>query len=93
MNRFEWQPGAGIDSRALARLRANLPRPAQPMGEAWFMGKERRLFHELQGDLDALCVSQLQAPLGEIASGTSSFGPRDEWREWYHHLLGRLLPR
>lgn len=57
------------------------------------MGKERRLFHELEGDLAALTAWDVQKPLEEIASGTSSFGPYDEWHDWYHYLFGQLLPR
>jgi hypothetical protein len=63
------------------------------MGEAWFMGEERRLFGELQGDLASLTARELQKPLEEIASGTSSFGPMREWHDWYHYLLGEALPR
>ncbi|MBI3528799.1 MAG: hypothetical protein HY067_12625 [Betaproteobacteria bacterium] len=63
------------------------------MGEAWFMGEERRLFCELQGDLASLAARELQAPLQEIASGTSSFGPMQEWHDWYHYMLGQLLSR
>jgi hypothetical protein len=28
----------------------------------------------------------------EIASGTASFGPTDEWTDWYHYLLAWLIP-
>jgi hypothetical protein len=57
------------------------------------MGDERRMFHELMGDVGSLTAWELQEPLQEIASGTSSFGPHAEWHDWYHYLLGRLLPR
>lgn len=90
---FIWRPGDGIDGAALARLRSHFPRPTRPMGEAWFMGEERRMFPELQGDLDNLSAWDLQIPLAEIATGTSSFGPMQEWRDWYHYLLGQLVPR
>jgi hypothetical protein len=90
---FVWTPGAGSDAAALGRLRAAFPRPAAPMGEAWFMGSERLMFHNLMGDVSALPVADLFAPLMEITSGTSSFGPYDEWKEWCHYLLPRLIPR
>lgn len=93
MERFTWQPGVGIDIAALARLRAHFKRPAQPMGEAWFMSEHRHMFHELMGDTSPLTVRQLQQPLQEIASGTSSFGPLDEWHQWYHYLLAQLVVR
>lgn len=93
MEQFLWQPGDGPDAAALSRLRSAFLRPAQPMGEAWFMSEERRMFTELNGDLAQLNVCQLQEPLNEIASGTSSFGPFKEWHEWFHYLLGHLIPR
>ncbi len=63
------------------------------MGEAWFMGETRRMFPELMGVLDELSAQQLVSPLEEIATGALSFGPEDEWREWFHYLLPRLIPR
>jgi hypothetical protein len=92
MKPFIWTPGDGVDPMALGRLRAHFPRPAAPMGEAWFMG-ERRMFHELMGNLDAITTRDLQEALDEIAAGTSSFGPMKEWNDWYHYLLGALLSR
>jgi hypothetical protein len=93
MEQFLWIPGHGVDPLALKRLRAHFPRPDEPMGEAWFIGDERRMFHELMGNLDQVMPRDLQEPLSEIASGTSSFGPMQEWNAWYHYLLGALLPR
>jgi hypothetical protein len=63
------------------------------MGEAWFMSEKRKMFPELEQDLEALTAWELQVPLQEIASGTSAFGPLEEWRDWYHYLLAQLLPR
>jgi len=63
------------------------------MGEAWFMGSERRMFRELLGNVEKLTPEELQKPLEEIASGTSAFGPSEEWTSWYHFLLGALLTR
>lgn len=57
------------------------------------MAEERRMFPELFGDLSKLPVSFLQEPLVEIASGTTCFGPMEEWTDWYHYLLPRLIPR
>jgi hypothetical protein len=93
MKQFLWVPGQGIDPSALARLRSHFPQPSDPMGEAWFMGDERRMFTELLGDLDRLPVEAFQEPLAELASGTGSFGPQPEWQAWYPYLLGALLPR
>lgn len=93
MEQFLWTPGDGADPLALARLRAHFPRPTEPMGEAWFMGEERRIFRALLGNLDEIKTRDLQEPFAEIATGTSSFGPMKEWNTWYHYLLGALLPR
>ncbi|RXR03539.1 hypothetical protein [Pseudoxanthomonas composti] len=90
---FVWTPGVGIDQVALARLRLHFRKPQQPMGEAWFMSEQRKMFPELQGELGNMSIWDLQIALGEIASGTSSFGPFEEWREWYHYLLAQLVPR
>jgi hypothetical protein len=86
-------PGTGYDVRALGRLKAHFKRPRAAMGEAWFMGDERKEFPELRGDLAVLSCRELQDSLQEIASGTSSFGPMDEWTEWYHYLMPNLVPR
>lgn len=62
------------------------------MGEAWFIG-ERQTYPELQGDLASLSAWDIERALEQIPTGTSSFGPREEWRDWYHYLLGQLVPR
>ena len=90
---FQWTPGDGYDEEALTRLQRAFPRPKEPMGEAWFMGKTRSMYTGLMGDLDALSVDELVEPLSEIATGTRSFGPFTEWTEWFHYLLGHLVPR
>jgi hypothetical protein len=90
---FVWVPGVGCDATALARLRTAFPRPVLPMGEAWFMGGERLMFTNLMGDLSTLPVADLFNPLFEITSGTGSFGPYDEWTEWFHYLFAQLTPR
>jgi hypothetical protein len=68
-------------------------KPPTPMGEAWFMGTEREMYPQLLGDLDALPDEDIARPLEEIASGSSSFGTFEEWIEWYHYLLPRLILR
>ena len=93
MKNFSWQSGNGINYESHNRLRKHFMQPKEPMGEAWFMGEERYLYNELQGDLANLSAYDLQEPLREIASGTSSFGPMVEWHSWYHYLLVELLPR
>jgi len=92
MREFLWIPGQGMDEAALARLVESFPRPAAPMGEAWFMGEERRMFTELLQSAEPIDLEVLQQALEEIASGYSAFGPRDEWHDWYHYLLARSLP-
>ena len=90
---FLWVPGCELDNEPIERLLDHAPRPKSPMGEAWFMGEKRRMYSELLGELDQLGAQQIQRMLIEIASGTSSFGAFDEWTDWYHYLLPRLLHR
>lgn len=91
---FSWKPGNGPDPAALERLELFFPEPREPMGEAWFMTEERRMFDHLTGDrLGALASGEFEAALFEISSGTHSFGPFEEWRAWFHFLLPRLVPR
>jgi len=75
-------------------MRANFPKPPAPMGEAWFIGKERhfytRLADEPVAEVDA---GYLLGALFEIASGTNSFGRRGEWEGWFRFLLPDLILR
>lgn len=63
------------------------------MGEAWFMGEERKMFDFLLGDLGDLTLEELRQPLEEIASGNACFGPLGEWTDWCRYLLAQLIPR
>jgi len=90
---FVWRPGDGLNSGCVQRMRHQLRRPAHPMGEAWFMGEERRMFDFLLADLEGFSLEELRVPLEEIASGNSCFGPMDEWTNWYRYLLAQLVPR
>ncbi|MEO7691047.1 MAG: hypothetical protein ABIS51_17330 [Sphingomonas sp.] len=88
-----WTPGQGPDRAALDRMIRAFPKPAMPMGEAWFMGDVRKTYPQLCGDLDVLPDEDIERAIEEIATGTSSFGPFQEWVEWYHYLLPRLVER
>ena len=90
---FVWRPGDGLNVACMQRMREHFRLPSEPMGEAWFMGDTRRMFDSLLGNLEELSLEQLREPLEEIASGNSSFGPMDEWTEWYLYLLAQLVPR
>jgi hypothetical protein len=68
------------------------PKPKKAMGEAWFLG-ERRMFPELLGNIEELTNEQIWAPLEEMAGGPSCFGRHEEWTEWFHYLLPRLVTR
>jgi hypothetical protein len=67
-------------------------KPKKPMGEAWFISDERKLYRELLGDFDLLSDNELLDPLREMI-GPSCFGSHDEWTEWFHYLLPRLVRR
>ncbi len=91
----EWRPKRGISHEAIARMRENSKMPWKPMGEAWFMSEERRYFPELADretvlNLDAVHLTTI---IGEISSGTSCFGRRDEWDDWFKFLLPDLIGR
>lgn len=90
---FVWVPGEGPAQAALDRLTRAFSKPKRPMGEAWFMGDERRMFPELAGDLATLPISDLQTALEQIATGPPAFGPSEEWTGWFHYLLPRIMPR
>jgi hypothetical protein len=90
---FLWIPSQGPDSAALDRMTRAFRKPTRPMGEAWFMSPERKMYPRLSGDLDALSDEELEEAIEEIATGSSSFGPFEEWTEWYHYLLPRLVSR
>ncbi|HEY1707875.1 MAG TPA: hypothetical protein VGG10_06385 [Rhizomicrobium sp.] len=88
---FRWIPGTPQNAGALARLKQAFPRPQEPMGEAWFMSKERKYYRDLceknLHDLDCLEVSDA---LREITSGITCFGELEEWRVWFHYILSQM---
>lgn len=90
---FVWRPGDGLNAACVHRMRDHFRRPAEPMGEAWFMGEKRRTFDLLLGNLEGLSFQELREPLEEIASGNSSFGPMNEWTVWYRYLLAQVVTR
>lgn len=65
------------------------------MGEAWFNTKERRLYTELiDKPFEQIETSDLSIfILFAISSGTSCFGHREEWDEWFKYLLPDLILR
>ena len=88
-----WAPGQGPDALALARMERAFPKPGEPMGEAWFMSRKRRMYPLLLGDLDAVDDREIASALKELAGGPGCFGQREEWTAWFHHLLPRLVAR
>ena len=72
-----WTPGQGPDRAALDRMIRAFPKPATPMGEAWFMGDVRGMYPQLRGGLDALPDADIERALVEIATGSSNFGPKN----------------
>lgn len=90
---FRWVPGQGVCADRLSNMKDQACKPLKPMGEAWFMGENRKIFAELEGDVSDLSVQLLQEVLGEIVSGVGVFGQLDEWREWFDYLLPHIIPR
>ena len=74
MKSYTWIPGQGPDPEAVRRMQRHFPMPAQPMGEAWFMGEERQLYHNLLRDSAALDASEIFEAVEVTASGTTCFG-------------------
>lgn len=89
---FRWVPGQGPDPAALGRMIEMFAKPEKPMGEAWFIAPERKMYPELLGNLELLADEDILDPLRETI-GPSCFGPHNEWTEWFHYLLPRLLRR
>ena len=90
---FNWELGEGVSADRLDRMRLHKRKPLKPMGEAWFMGKERRVFTELENNISDLPVNLLHQILNEIGAGVASFGLRDEWGEWFDYLLPEIILR
>ena len=90
--RFEWKLGVGADPQALARMQRHFGKPGEPMGEAWFMGAERRMYLGLlECDVADVATDVLGQALEAITSGNCCFGPLDEWTSWLHYLLPRVV--
>jgi hypothetical protein len=90
---FKWVPCRGPSAEAVGRMRAHFTKPSEPMGEAWFLSEERYIYTGLaERPLSETTTEELCNVLWEI-SGTSSFGRRDEWDEWFKYLLPELVAR
>jgi hypothetical protein len=75
-------------------MQAYFHQPLEPMGEAWFMGEQRRMFHELiQQPIEEVSIKVLSKALTEISSGICCFGHRDEWTQWFKYLLPYSIAR
>src|SRR5215813_332139 len=91
---YQWIPGCGPSATSLERMRERIKKPDEPMGEAWFMSRERRLHSEMmEQDPLTLPVSYFGMVLEEIASGTKCFGHLEEWDQWFQFLLPSLIER
>lgn len=89
---FIWNPGQGPDASALERLIEAFPKPKRPMGEAWFLAPERKMYPQLLDNLETVSDDDILDALQDTA-GTTCFGPHDEWTEWFHYLFPRLIER
>lgn len=92
MKAYRWSMELGPDAAALRRMRDRFTRPKEPMGEAWFLGDERRMFPALMASPPTLWPRrELVGALEELTSGPPSFGHRREWSEWFRYLLPRAM--
>jgi hypothetical protein len=93
-HRFRWLPGRGPDVAAIGRLRSAFPKPKTPMGESWFMGGNRRMFESFAAEsIACIPIREFDSFLFNLSSGTSSFGARAEWTEWFGYVLPDLIER
>lgn len=89
---YLWTPKKGVSLDAVERMRAHTRKPLKPMGEAWFMSEERRLYTELmEKPFEEILNNGLSEILFEISSGTSCFGHLEEWDDWFRYLLPDLI--
>ena len=64
------------------------------MGEAWFMSAERTMYPEaLSIPVETLDLEIVGRMFDQIVCGPPCFGQLEEWQNWFHYLLPRLLPR
>jgi hypothetical protein len=91
---YQWVPGCGPSAISLQRMREQIKKPEEPMGEAWFMSKKRLLFWEMM-EQDPLTLSDIYIwdVLLEISTGTKSFGHLGEWDHWFQFLLPALIEK
>jgi hypothetical protein len=91
---YRWIPRKGIALDAIGRMQAHFHQPSEPMGEAWFMSEQRRMFHELiEQPIEEVSIKVLSKALTEISSGICCFGRRDEWIQWFKYLLPYSIAR
>jgi hypothetical protein len=92
---YKWIPKNGVSFNAVERMRKHFQKPNYPMGEAWFNTENRRFYTELiEKPFEEIEASELSTGvLFEISSGTSCFGHREEWDEWFKYLLPNLILR
>lgn len=90
---YTWIPGNGPDQAARLRLLKAFKRPDYPMGEAWFMSDDRKMYPDaLEKPFDELDPEMLSCMFDEIVTGSPCFGQLPEWRDWFHYLMPRLVP-
>jgi hypothetical protein len=91
---YQRMPGRGPSAIALKRMRKQIMKPEEPMGEAWFMSEERLLYSEMmEQDPMKLSDRYLKDVLWEIASGTKCFGHLEEWDQWFQFLLPAMIEK
>jgi hypothetical protein len=92
-------PGTGLPEASLSYLQKITPRPpSQPPGEAWFIGKERKIFSELiDQPVSEVPFKVITNFLFEVSSGVKSFRDATNevatWKAWFKYLLPKLLAR
>jgi len=63
------------------------------MGEAWFMSFDRKMYTDaLSNSVEKLDPEMVNRMFDDIIAGPPCFGQLDEWQNWYHYFLPRLIP-
>lgn len=73
-------------------MRKRFRMPHRPLGEAWFLGEERKTYPGLLNeDPDAWPEQEIDDALHALVSGPTCFGPSEEWTAWLRFLLPRII--
>lgn len=87
-----WIPGRGPDEELLRALASRYSKPRDPLGEAWFIGETRAIYHDInKAGAEAISNSRLSGYLETTLGGLMSFSETADWSQWYGHITTQIL--